>query len=158
MKKLLISIIILVLLRNYFDDCVLLYNSDNTYMNGWWNYDHCICNGRYIPTDTTTCWFESYRLAGNLYERHGLSWLPVYIESEIPDLDTICRDPPWFTKLTTDHLLSMRYQTYCDYPVHDKSFVSEFEGQKRYDINHQLLREELATRPHRVRAKDRRKK
>lgn len=53
----------------------------------------------------------------------------------------------------------MRYQKYCQYPesVNDKP-TDLGDGETGYPINHELLKAELNTRPHRVRAKDRRKK
>lgn len=58
----------------------------------------------------------------------------------------------WFAKINTDYLLSLRYLDYCQYPDTETDLIKP-----EYRINKTLLFEELAKRPHRVRAKDRRK-
>jgi hypothetical protein len=63
----------------------------------------------------------------------------------------------WFKTLTTDHLLSMRYQTYCTVPAFENSKHIVTDSGNMYDIHKPFLYEELNTRPHRVRARDRRK-
>lgn len=62
----------------------------------------------------------------------------------------------FFKKCNTDHLLSMRYQVSCDYPQKEGD-KPDYQSDGMYDINREWLYEELATRPHRVRAKERRK-
>lgn len=54
----------------------------------------------------------------------------------------------------------MRFNAnYINYPVNeDDKPVRNFDGNNEYEIDKKLLYDELATRPHRVRAKDRRKK
>lgn len=65
----------------------------------------------------------------------------------------------WFKKLTTDHLLSMRQSRFCGYPQKegDKDLGYNSGDWIGYYLDHTKLREELSTRPHRIRAKDRRK-
>jgi hypothetical protein len=66
-----------------------------------------------------------------------------------------------FKTLTTDHLLSYRQHTYCTHPHSEKSILHEVDsgtGMKMYMLHKPTLLAELSTRPHRVRAKDRRKK
>lgn len=65
----------------------------------------------------------------------------------------------YFKELTTDHLLTMRQSRYCPIPLNEQS-VSHItsEGCRMYQLDKPTLLAELATRPHRVRAKDRRKK
>ncbi len=65
----------------------------------------------------------------------------------------------FFKKATTDHLLSIRYNTYCQYPQQEND-KPDFTGDSGnlYYINKNWLYEELGKRPNRVRAKDRRKK
>lgn len=60
----------------------------------------------------------------------------------------------YFKTLTTDHLLNHRFSIYCSVPFCDKSRLYEYG----YILHKPTLLEELATRPHRVRAKDRRTK
>ena len=64
----------------------------------------------------------------------------------------------FFKKTQTDNLLRLRYATTCGYPKveGDKPDYNNDSGLSWY-IDKELLYAELATRPHRVRAKDRRK-
>jgi len=65
----------------------------------------------------------------------------------------------YFKTLTTDHLLSMRRQEYCGNPFCSKSrsYTLSDGGGGGYILHKPTLLAELATRPHRVRARDRRK-
>lgn len=63
----------------------------------------------------------------------------------------------FFKKCNTDHLLSMRYKVSCYYPQKEGD-KPDYPSDGMYDINRRWLYEELNKRPHRVRAKDRRKK
>ncbi len=65
----------------------------------------------------------------------------------------------FFKSTQTDKLLSLRYQTTCHYPknIGDKPDYDNDRGKMWY-IDKDLLYDELSKRPHRVRAKDRRKK
>lgn len=64
----------------------------------------------------------------------------------------------FFSKTQTDYLLCLRYATTCSYPKNeeDKPAYSD-GGVLSWYIDKELLYAELAIRPHRVRAKDRRK-
>ena len=64
----------------------------------------------------------------------------------------------FFKKTQTDNLLRLRYAKTCRYPQNegDKPDYDNDSGLCWY-IDKELLYAELATRPHRVRAKDRRK-
>lgn len=64
----------------------------------------------------------------------------------------------FFAKTQTDNLLNMRFVQTCYYPQAegDKPDYDNDRGQMWY-IDKTLLYEELAKRPHRIRAKDRRK-
>ncbi len=64
----------------------------------------------------------------------------------------------FFKKTQTDNLLRLRYATFCGYPKQegDKPDYYNDSGLSWY-IDKELLYAELTTRPHRVRAKDRRK-
>lgn len=64
----------------------------------------------------------------------------------------------YFKGLTTDHLLTMRRHTYCVAPFGIRSKVHKVHYIDMYLLHKPTLLAELATRPHRVRAKDRRKK
>lgn len=66
----------------------------------------------------------------------------------------------FFKKANTDHLLKMRFGVnYLEHPVNEgDKHDHNSDGVKLWNINKELLYAELATRPHRVRAKDRRKK
>lgn len=70
----------------------------------------------------------------------------------------------WFKKLNTDWLLSLRYRKVCPYPRFDgdEPHYAEIEDwgmcKIGYEIDKDLLRQELSTRPHRVRAKHKRKR
>jgi hypothetical protein len=64
----------------------------------------------------------------------------------------------FFKKTQTDNLLRLRYATTCTYPQKEGDKPSfDDDGGKSWYINKGLLYDELANRPHRVRAKDRRK-
>ena len=68
----------------------------------------------------------------------------------------------YFKKAHTDELLKMRYGKSCYHP-HNEGDKPDFGGAYSGDadmwyIDKTLLYSELAKRPHRVRAKDRRKK
>ena len=64
----------------------------------------------------------------------------------------------WFEKQPTDHLLSMRNDIYCNHPknINDKPDENDDRG-KLWHIDKTLLKAELDKRPHRTRAKDKRK-
>lgn len=64
----------------------------------------------------------------------------------------------FFKKTQTDNLLRLRYVKTCSYPKGegDKPDYDNDRGKMWY-IDKELLYNELTTRPHRVRAKDRRK-
>ena len=64
----------------------------------------------------------------------------------------------FFKKTQTDNLLRLRYVKTCSYPknVGDKPDYDNDSGLSWY-IDKELLYIELAKRPHRIRAKDRRK-
>ena len=64
----------------------------------------------------------------------------------------------FFKKTQTDNLLRLRFCLTCGFPQHidDTPDYNNDSGLSWY-INKDLLYAELATRPHRVRAKDRRK-
>ena len=64
----------------------------------------------------------------------------------------------FFKKTQTDNLLRMRFMKTCYHPQqeNDKPDYDNDSGKMWY-IDKELLYKELATRPHRVRAKDRRK-
>lgn len=62
----------------------------------------------------------------------------------------------FFKKCNTDHLLSMRYQLSCHYPINEGDKY-DYSNDMMWDIDKKLLYSELARRPHRVRAKNRRK-
>ena len=95
-------------------------------------------------------------------------------ESEIRIIAEICRDlkslttkkinskltqKEFFSKTQTDNLLRYRFFTTCSYPKveGDKPDYNNDEGLSWY-IDKELLYTELSKRPHRIRAKDRRKK
>jgi len=65
-----------------------------------------------------------------------------------------------FPKMNTDWLLSLRSKRFFDYPrfAGDKYLGYGDFGWMGYRIDQKLLREILATRPNRVRKRDRRKK
>jgi hypothetical protein len=65
----------------------------------------------------------------------------------------------WFSKINTDHLLSLRYKNVCSYPrnENDKDCGYKSGNFMGYYIDKNLLYEELSKRPHRIRKKDRRK-
>lgn len=65
----------------------------------------------------------------------------------------------FFKKTQTDNLLRMRFMKTCAYPQ-NKSDKPDFDNDsgKSWYINKELLYAELKERPHRVRAKDKRKK
>ncbi len=65
----------------------------------------------------------------------------------------------FFQQAQTDHLLHLRFRTTCNYPKQagDKPDFDNDSG-KMYDIDKKVLYTELSKRPHRIRAKDRRKK
>lgn len=64
----------------------------------------------------------------------------------------------FFKKTQTDNLLRFRYVNTCSYPKieGDKPDYDNDRGKMWY-IDKELLYSELSKRPHRVRAKDRRK-
>jgi hypothetical protein len=64
----------------------------------------------------------------------------------------------FFKKTQTDNLLRLRYARTCSYPKveSDAPDFSNDSGRSWY-IDKELLYNELSKRPHRVRAKDRRK-
>ena len=64
----------------------------------------------------------------------------------------------FFKKTQTDNLLRMRFSKTCQFPQTEGDIpnYNNDSGLSWY-INKELLYVELATRPHRVRAKDRRK-
>lgn len=62
----------------------------------------------------------------------------------------------FFKKCNTDHLLSMRYSKSCQYPKNVGDLPDYKDG--CYTIDKELLYQELSERPHRIRAKHRRKK
>lgn len=66
----------------------------------------------------------------------------------------------FFEKTQTDNLLKLRYATTCPYPKKegDKANYVTDDCLDMWYIDKTLLYAELARRPHRVRAKDRRKK
>jgi len=70
-------------------------------------------------------------------------------------METIYQEE-WFSTITTDHLLILRFASYCRC-AKDKNSKYSHVGDGFW-IDKTLLYAELATRPHRVRAKDRRKK
>jgi len=61
----------------------------------------------------------------------------------------------FFKKTQTDNLIRLRFATTCKYPVNegDEPDYNNYW----YHIDKELLYKELATRPHRIRARDRRK-
>ena len=64
----------------------------------------------------------------------------------------------WFVELTTDHLLSLRRRnTHCFYPSYPGEKCVEGEYWYWFYFDNSLLMAELAKRPNRYRAKDRRK-
>ena len=66
----------------------------------------------------------------------------------------------FFRKTQTDNLLRLRFCHYLSYPkiIGDKPYyVDSCSGECLYLIDKKLLYDELSKRPHRVRAKDRRK-
>ena len=64
----------------------------------------------------------------------------------------------FFKKTQTDNLLRLRYCTTCNYPQAEGD-IPDYNNDSgiSWYINKELLYAELAIRPHRVRAKDRRK-
>lgn len=68
----------------------------------------------------------------------------------------------FFSNTQTDNLLRMRYVEFCSYPVNEgdkPDYADDSNGKiQSWYIDKKLLYDELAKRPHRVRAKDRRKK
>jgi hypothetical protein len=64
----------------------------------------------------------------------------------------------FFSKTQTDRLLRMRYAATCSYPKNEEDEPAYNDGGVlSWYIDKELLYAELATRPHRIRAKDRRK-
>jgi hypothetical protein len=66
----------------------------------------------------------------------------------------------FFKKTQTDNLLRLTFCNYIVYPkmLGDKpNYVEKGGGECAWSIDKKLLYEELAKRPHRVRARDRRK-
>ena len=64
----------------------------------------------------------------------------------------------WFKTLSTDTLLSLRIQKFCPVPKYEgQNYDFESDGDWGWCVDKDALYAELATRPHRVRAKDRRK-
>ncbi len=63
----------------------------------------------------------------------------------------------YFSKAQTDKLLSLRYRVSCPYPVNEGD-KPNYINDHMWDIDKSLLYEELAKRPHRIRAKHRRKR
>ncbi len=65
----------------------------------------------------------------------------------------------FFSKTQTDNLLKMRFENTCRHPK-TKGDEPDYEGDsgRMWYIDKTLLYAELAKRPHRIRAKDRRKK
>lgn len=64
----------------------------------------------------------------------------------------------FFSKTQTDNLLRHRYINSCEYPVKVGDKPQYTGDRPMWDIDKELLYAELAKRPHRVRARDRRKK
>lgn len=65
----------------------------------------------------------------------------------------------FFSKTQTDYLLCLRYATTCGYPQNEGDTPAYNDGGvMSWYIDKELLYAELATRPHRIRAKDRRKR
>lgn len=65
----------------------------------------------------------------------------------------------FFSKTQTDNLLRMRYATTCGYPQKEGDEPAYNDGGVlSWYIDKELLYTELSNRPHRIRAKDRRKK
>lgn len=64
----------------------------------------------------------------------------------------------FFKKTQTDNLLRFRYLRTCSYPVNEGDVPDYDNNGESWYIDKDILYAELATRPHRVRAKDRRKK
>jgi hypothetical protein len=64
----------------------------------------------------------------------------------------------WFSKISTDHLLSLRQSKFCKYPrfEFDKDIIAGTVW-LGYTLDKEALLAELAKRPNRIRAKDRRK-
>jgi hypothetical protein len=65
----------------------------------------------------------------------------------------------FFAKTQTDNLLRLRQHSTCQYPV-NKGDTPNYDNDsgKSWYMDKTLLYAELSKRPHRVRAKDRRKK
>lgn len=63
----------------------------------------------------------------------------------------------FFKSTQTDNLLRLRYCKTCTHPKQEEDKPDFEQDGKYYYIDKELLYKELATRPHRVRAKDRRK-
>ena len=65
----------------------------------------------------------------------------------------------FFKKTQTDNLLRLRYVKTCGYPKNegDKPAYFDSDSGLSWLIDKDLLYAELAIRPHRIRAKDRRK-
>lgn len=66
----------------------------------------------------------------------------------------------FFATTQTDNLLKMRFQKMCYHPVNegDKPDYYDSDSGSAFCIDKKLLYNELSKRPHRIRAKDRRKK
>lgn len=63
----------------------------------------------------------------------------------------------FFKKANTDHLLSMRFASTCRYPQNEGDKPDFSNDGLYWYINKTWLYEKLALRPHRIRAKSRRK-
>lgn len=63
----------------------------------------------------------------------------------------------FFKKTQTDNLLRLRYAKTCGYPENEGDKPDYNDNGLSWYINKELLYAELAIRPHRIRAKDRRK-
>lgn len=64
----------------------------------------------------------------------------------------------FFKKTQTDNLLRIRYTSTCYYPKNEGDNPNyNADGVLMWYIDKELLYNELSNRPHRVRAKDRRK-
>jgi hypothetical protein len=64
----------------------------------------------------------------------------------------------FFSKTQTDNLLRLRYRETCSYPENEEDEPARNDGGVlSWYIDKELLYAELATRPHRIRARDRRK-
>lgn len=63
----------------------------------------------------------------------------------------------YFKKASTDELLSLRFKFSCFYPIFENQIPDFTNDGNMWYIDKNCLYEELAKRPHRVRAKHRRK-